>query len=182
MSAIVERLKQKIDEANFLHTAIYTELHTFREKIPEMSMEDAADTGYVLRKVAELFDDLRKELNKTEKIFAAIAGKHWLARYGNHRKPPPIRSELCSATPRFEQVAFLPSVKRNEEDYLKLANWLGIEKDKIDITVIHWKNLMNLLTERAKKGLPLPPGIDPSKTHLEFNMTYRGKKDIIDEN
>lgn len=140
------------------------------------SLEEHADTVLALRESCNLFDDMRKMCNGlkelTEKICCAIAIKDG--------QIDPIRTDHCTATVCIKQMASLPRRSTNPKDYEALMSYLCVPKSLWDGTNDairpHWPGMVDHITQLAKEGKPLPPGISIDKVYPVYKLSPLTKK------
>ena len=137
----------------------------------EIPLETIADIHLILREMSTLANDLRKETDGARDFLGRIACLLYLRESLNEGSGDPIRGELAIATPDIKQVATLP--KRGTDEHAQLCHFLGINHEavKSGVVHIHWPAVVELLTETARLGKPLPPGIDPKKTYSWYRLS-----------
>lgn len=154
-------------------------LATLNEDVKSMSdLEELADIAFACRELAGLFDQMRKDSNKTGELAQKIA----CVQHIQLGLTDPIRTEFCSASPQIKQQCVLPRADRHPEQYAKLMEFLGVPKESCavpenghSLVSFNWKGITDLATQRAEKGLPVPPGCDPELTFAEYKLQMRKK-------
>jgi hypothetical protein len=154
---------------------------------PKANLSDLADLLLSLKKSSDLLDDARKEIDKVMRAVEAIFCK--LAVTSNMTEP--VRTDYCTATPKLKMVASIPSIKTEPEKYAQLMRYLkipehlwstagGVNGEYQSAKVaLHWPGICDLLTERARLGEPMPPGIDPAKVTTNYSVRLTQRKEIL---
>ncbi len=173
----MKQLIQTYDNLKKLHAETYATLILERGEIETCSdMELLADKVYALREISRLADDLRKESHSLMEVASKIACIIWTA----HSDGDPIRTDLCTATPKIMQGAYIPKREKNPKEYYALMQYLGIPKEvsERETVRVHWPSFCELLTEKSEKGEPLPGGIDPNKLYTKYSLSIRAKRPL----
>lgn len=176
----MKQLVKTYDDLKKLYTEAYATLILERGEIETCSdLELLADKVYALREISRLADDLRKEAFSLMETASKIACVLWTA----HSDGEPIRTKLCTATPKITQGAYIPKKSRNPKEYAELMAYLGIPNDVADNETVrvHWPSFCALLTEKSEKGEPLPDGIDTTKLYTKYSLTIRSKRPLEKE-
>lgn len=164
-----------------LHEDFYKELLTLRAQTKNpRSLEEIADTVFILKKTHELSNDLRKELDGATKLFEKLACL--LVTQLNHFDT--IRGELTSATPKCKMAVNFPSISKDPEAYYDFCAALGIDRELASKEVfrLHWPGVSDYLSDLQAKGEKLPEGIDPDKTYPIYSLVCQPARGVsIDE-
>jgi len=145
------------------------------------NQEELADIAYALNECTALLKDLGKITNGGSETCQKIACALW----SQAEQTQPIRTDHMTATPRIRYMATLPSRKKDPEGFAALMTHLGIPQYLWDVpegqpvaAQLNWPGMVELLTQQAEQGLPLPKGVDPSKTYPVYALTIRGRKEV----
>ncbi len=160
------------------HSQVYLGVKALHEKVAAChDMVELTELAWTLKQSHKYADDMRKELERTQKTCERLACLLWTKTDGG-----PIRSPSCTATPRVKMMASLPHRERDPEAYAALMSYLKIppelwgDKDNYDVVRVHWPGFVDYLTEKIENGEPTPPGIDVTKTYPVYGLTMRGKR------
>jgi len=172
-----ELYKRVVSTHNMLHEMI---VRINQELTQETEPKELADYAFALHKAAELADDTRKELTKSDNLAqrkacyeCVVAGVHG-----------PIKTEYTTATLDIKTCVRIPRKSAEPEAYAKLMQYLGVPEDlynceeEKEILRPHWPGLMELVSRLCAEGKPLPPGIDPDATFPEYRLKMRQSKHI----
>lgn len=142
---------------------------------------ELADITYALKEYAKLLEALRKTVAAETRMAERMACMLWM----QGESTEPIRTDFVTASPRISISAKLPTRRKHPEDFAKLMEFLKIPREHWDVDEeesvvvdIHFKGFAAMISDRAAKGLPLPPGVDPKQTMSEYFLTCRGKKEV----
>lgn len=137
---------------------------------------ELADQLLVIDKVTKLLDDVEKKMRGTRDLAERLLCILWV----KDGDAEPIRTEYVTASPKVRMAAQIP--KKGTPEYESLVTHLGIRKDIADGDVVrpHWPGVVEYLTDRLTRGLPLPEGIDPTKTYAVYSVALRPKKGITE--
>jgi hypothetical protein len=174
------------------HEEATTSITELKRAVPALSNSDTelADLAYALKKMEEFADDIRKQckaLGKTVQTAACVTFiKNHAADDPNAETTDTIKTEYCTARPDVLHVATVPSRKTDPEGYKKFCEFFKLDPALIGdeetpgAISINWQGMIELLTERASQGLPLPPGCDPSKTYPMYRLSPIRKRKEVD--
>jgi len=163
---------------NAQHRELVAEMIALEHAIPALgSLAELADLAYVLRQSYDHHDEARKELDRISKKVAQIFYVLWAS---DPNAPETIKTQWCSCTPDPKIHASVPSPESDPERYKAVMKAVGIPEDIIATGLVRvgWKEFGELLTERQRAGLPLPEGIDPAKTFVEYKLGIRKRQDL----
>lgn len=151
--------------------------HVSREamKIPNkgISTEDAVDLGFLCREIENLFDECRKEAKARHERIARLIAQDLVDKVmsGSEVDDPLVRGLYASGSPN---VGVTPKVpKKGTQGYFDLCKHLGIPIDLANrgLVVFHYPLLVELCTELAQEGKPMPPGLVGSASKV--TTTFR---------
>jgi len=134
-------------------------LEDLKDDVFSLPVDELVDIGYLLREIANSFDQLRKNYNNKRELIELILCRALVERSIAGNTDKIFRGVLASASPKVAQQPKLP--KRGTEEYVALCKWLGIPDDQIakEYVSFHFPSLTKLMTENAETGAPNPPGI-----------------------
>lgn len=145
------------------------------------NLEELTDIAFSIRKSLDLVEDQRKELNRFVESLEKVIGALWV----QNGDSEPIRTDFVTASPRLKMVATVPSRHKDPEAYAKLMQFYNIpdhlwnvKEEDHPVVSIHWPGLVDDISERTMRGLPLPDGLDPSKMITLYKVTFRQRKEI----
>jgi hypothetical protein len=144
---------------------------------------DMVNFIYVMREIARLADDLRKEANGIGQMFENVACALYVKQNQNSPdKADPIRAALATGTPKLTLGAKLPHEKRDPEKYIALMTHFGIGPEALEKRVVkaYWPGICEQISQLAEQGKPLPPGINPDDTYPTYKVTIKIRK-VLDE-
>jgi hypothetical protein len=159
-----------------VHCWNYNQLYELEQRIRKCAdLEELADYGYALKKVADMLDDTRKTANKASELAQQIQC-HLQTSLG---AIGPVRTQHCTATPDVKFQTPIPKKETDPEAYYAICELAGVSKDAADKEMVrpHWPGVTEMLTELAKAGKPFPAGINPEKIKPVYKVTYRKKSD-----
>lgn len=137
------------------------------EGMQSTSLPDMVDATFLLRECAVFCEDLRKEFNRMQELIERTACyMHTQDSIKDPSTPERVRGEFATGTPNVTETASLP--KAGSEEDLALRAALGLQDSPL--TRIHWPTMNEHLSMLSSEGKPLPPGIDPSKTHTQYKF------------
>jgi hypothetical protein len=151
-----------------------------KEKAEQLnSMEEFADLAYALEMSGKMIDDLEKENRLLNELMQRKACMLWVTRSLDGSN---IKTEYTNAKPVMKEIATLPRRHKDPQAYNELMKFLGVpaellEGDKPPVGM-DWKGMVDMLSDRKAKGLPLPPGIDPDKTYPLYELHMMRRKDV----
>jgi hypothetical protein len=145
------------------------------------SREDHADMAYAIRETTNFMEDARKKLFHVSELaqkLACIISVHI-------GQADSFRTEHCTATPDPKTFISIPRRSTHPEQYAKLMEHLKIPRELWDVSeedhaVVkpHWPGLVDYIARQLQEGLPLPGGVDPNKTWVEYKLRLLKKKEV----
>lgn len=165
-----------------LHLELTSELVALRERVQASGGDsgELVDCSLVLRQVAQLADDLRKEAEGTQRLLDKVCCAVWVREHQNdtRAKPDGIAGTLGKGHPQVKMVSVLP--KKRTDEYRALMKHIGVPEKLVEsgLVSVHWPSMQDMLMERAASGAPMPPGINPDKTYPDFRMDVRSRTDL----
>lgn len=144
-------------------------------------MHEQADYAYAFREIYRLADDLRKEAQLNKDLSEKIACLLWV-KDGTGES---IRTEHCTCTPKVRMSAKIPKKSHDPEDYANLMRFLQIPEsvwnipdEDFEVVRIHWPGFIEYVSKLLEEGKPLPPGVDPEKSHPLYSLTILGRSPV----
>ena len=168
-------LKAELEKFKRVHSDLYEVFVQNRKALTAQTLEDCADIVCMLRDIEKLADDVRKE----SKLLYESAQRAACMLWAVQNEGGPIRASLCTASPQIKQMATTPNRERDPENYKKLMAFLGCPENRIEdgVLIPHWPKLMEFLSARISDGLPMPEGIDVTKTYDIYSLLIRKNKE-----
>jgi hypothetical protein len=150
---------------------------------------EIANVAYAIKQSLNLIESTRKDLNALHDQFCRLACVRWvqqveMAMTDGTEPEDNIKTDFCTATPDIKQIAAIPTRKRDPEGFASLMRFLEIPEsvwnvpEECEVVRPHFPGLVDMLSDRASKGLPLPAGIDPHKTYPQYKLVTRGLKGV----
>lgn len=141
--------------------------------------QEVADIAFALREMYDLLETTRKQTAAIGKTAQQVACLLSIAS-GNAGT---IGTAYVAATPNVRTIPAIPKRRDRPQEFAALMDYLKIPRDlweKGDHAIVdfHWPGLVDKLTNDAANGLPLPPGIDPTKTFAEYSLRMRTRKEV----
>lgn len=172
MNKTAERLKKKLEKEQSELLFELQELKELSKRNLEFNLADLVDIGYLLRELATIKENLRKEINRTLKQVDKTIGIKITQK--NMEDPNNItdsaKGELASGKVRVTQQPVLP--KRDTEEHKALLAELGIT-DPLNVVAFHWPSMTETLTQNLEAGGNGFKSLDMSKVFKEIKVTYR---------
>lgn len=187
-------VEQMLRKAITAHAEIYDLLGQIRKSVnAELECEELADIAIFCREAESHLDDMRKEVKKTKELCEKLCCLRYLEDATRMMKKEPIRTEYQTASPEMSTFARIPTIEKDPEGYTKLMTYLGIDrqlwdygeiltengKEHTEVVKVNWPGFMALLTRLKAEGLPLPDGIDPNATYVEYKLRMKKKGELI---
>jgi hypothetical protein len=164
---------------NLAHRELVAKCVAFEHQLPSLSgdLHDLADLAYVLRECYAHADESRKELSRVQALLAKLYYILWAS---DPSAVDSVKTRWCSCTPDPKTVASIPHHAKEPQAYAAIMRVLGVPEAIIPTGLMRvgWEEFGNFLTERTKQGLPIPDGIDPSKTHIEYRLSIRRRQQL----
>jgi hypothetical protein len=166
-----------LEQAGKIHKETCIFLSEAREDVNRgrMPTADMVDFAYVLKKVAELHEDVRKELAKLEKTLDIAACARFVVESAT-AKEPNIKGELCTGTPAIVEMPKLP--QRDSADYGKLMKHLGVDAKAVDLVRLHWPTVESMVAGLQAEGRPLPPGLAGQLTMTDSVVRKQPRRNV----
>lgn len=143
---------------------------------------ELADAVYAINAAAKYVDDSHKEMNRLEDLLEKITCLIW------SRDSPDgesIGTDYCVAIPDIKMMASLPHPRRNPKEFLDLMEFMGVPRALTDVgegrkpvVQADFNGFADYLTDLARNGRPLPPGITVEKTYPVFKVQVRKRKEV----
>jgi hypothetical protein len=182
MKSNAQEMFRKMREAHDFAVATLVALEQDVQATCGNDEKELADIAYALRETTDLADDLRKRAAALGRTAQSAACMLQVTLNGSAAS---IKTDYCTAALKMKTVVSIPKKDRQPNEYAALMDWLKVprelwqnENSKYSAVEFHWPGLVDLISQKQSQGLPLPPGIDPNKTYVEYSLTMRGKKDV----
>lgn len=159
-----------------VHQWNYNQLVALEERIAQCTdLQELADYGYALKKVADLVDDTRKVASRISEVAQRLQCGIQTAMHNIG----PVRTAYCTATPDVKFQTSIPKRESDPEGYYAIMDLCGIPREVSDVEAVraHWPGVTELLTQRMREGKPLPEGLNPDNVKPVYKVTYRKKTD-----
>lgn len=172
-------LQRRYRSLKAMHEAVFRDILRTREPVEnrQIKSEDLVDMAYVLREMAALADDIRRECAAHQGLMEKAACIEWVVR---NDPTGPIRGELAVGTPDLKQMSSLPKPKTEPAEYRAMMLYLGVPENLHDVVRPHWPAMVDWISDLTAQGKPLPPGIDLTKTYPVYRLRLLKKK-AVDE-
>jgi hypothetical protein len=166
------------------HEQVYLKIKELKELASKQGdIKELTDIAYALHECEKFLDAEEKECRNFRETLERVIGALW-AKIGN---PEPVRTAHVTASPDIKIMVPMPDRRREPEAYQKLMRsmkvpeelWVAGEGDnEHSVVKPHWPGMVEYVSQLASRGLPLPDGLDPSKTMSIYKLRYRGKKEV----
>lgn len=166
MHRLVSETLEIHEKLQRMYKTVYTQIAAVRDKVVDLEQGDRADAAYLMREMAGLFDDLRKEANACKDLLAKTMCLIWAHEVvGDLTTDRSIHGKLARATPRTNMTINIP--RPDDPRFVTLCDWLGIPDEVIADGIMrpHWPSLRERISERIAAGEPAPKGFDPYTEH-----------------
>jgi hypothetical protein len=111
------------------HRYNYEQLQEMKKGLQECAdLKEIADYGYALKRMSELVDDTRKELNK----LCETAQHLQCAIQVEMQDISPVKTEYCTASSKVDFYAPLPKLSTDPDAYYDLCEEFGITREAAD--------------------------------------------------
>jgi hypothetical protein len=145
----------------------------------ESKLSERVDIVYGLQKTSEMLNEVRKQIDKIQKVLGTKVCMQ-LEIEGLKK----IKTPYCTASSDVENFANLPH--KREKDPVKfdaIMAAIGVPESVSHQEGVrfHWPGFKELLTNRVAEGLPIPAGIDPNDMYTEYSLATRKLKEPDDE-
>jgi len=166
-----------------LHNYVVSQMETINLDTASCgNVENIADTAFALRECATFAEEIKKKCDKMGWLAQKTACYIYVSM--NENGAEPIRTEYCTATPDIKQVASLPDKRKQPAEYASLMAHYAIPLDvyagENPLMQAYWPGMIERINADQKAGLPLPPGIDPTKLVADYRLLIRKKKGVIE--
>lgn len=168
----VDKAVALYQQAQDLFHLVYDFMSSLEHKTKSMDPRVQTDLGYVCRELEQRFDSLRKDCKaRKEAINRTIAVRAMQLKLEDDTFEGKFRGCIATGTPDVKNQAATP--KRGTPEYHELLKLMGVSEDvaKQNILDFSWKGISDYITELAKQGKKLPPGI--GKPFLDYQVVYR---------
>lgn len=177
---MLEALKELRAEVDAFHAKMYDKILSLRENQPELKdIPELADIGFQFKWFAQVFKDIGTESDKLSSLAQKIACMKWLGLPETSRPDVIVDPDgNYRAFTDLTMSANIPSRSKDPEAYDAFMEWIGVPEPLIgtELVRVHWPTFKKTFTKLVSEGKPLPPGIDPEKTHAHYQLRYRDTK------
>lgn len=143
-------------------------------KLDEHQMTDAA---LLLKRIAELADDIRKECDSTLGILENATCAIWMHKSMiDSSTAGDIKGFIAQGIPELKMRATLPH--RSSPEHSLLMQSLGLPAGRESMFHLHWPAYCEFLQKLAEEGKPAPPGQDPSKMNPRYVLKLRVRSGV----
>lgn len=134
----------------------------------------SVDATFVLKKLSALADAMRKDANRALEIAMRVGCLH-AAQSADNR----VQGELSQGYGDAAQEYILPDREKNPEEYRKLMGALGLESvAENPLVKPSWSAVGELVSQRAREGLGLTPGMEAAKLVPKFRLNVRPRAGV----
>jgi len=171
------RFKERMD-------GVHKELYELMAEIDSAAKErvirpepDMVDIGFLCRETETVFDEMRKEVKARKELLGKIISVwHTEGVMKGEITKESAQGILATGSPDVSQQPKIP--KRGTPEFLALMKFLGVSEElssgERPPIQFDWNGMGVLMGERARQGLPVPPGI--TKMYPVFTTVFRGRK------
>ena len=139
-----------------------------------VSGPDLVDLTFAMRKLAQMYDDLRKEANRAAEVAQLKA-----CAVATARDQTTIRGHIATGSVQVKMEVSLPNRTTQPEAYGLMCEYFGLPRD--DVFRLHWPTVCERLTEAAASGAKLPPWLKPDASRVKFVLSlHERRKEIAD--
>jgi len=153
------------DKVHKLRAEFHDLLISITEEIPNGTLSDLVDIGFLCKDIAELLDDWRKDCNARKELIVKILALRCIT-VGNSTVQGKLASVSLDATIEVE----VP--KSGTPEYDEVMKYFGIPIEAPFQP--HWRRVQELVAQRYQEGVPLPPGF--GKQYTKTKGTFRRKE------
>lgn len=143
-----------------MHTpgGVYQWIHEVSKALKEnrLTKEQMVDAAFLLREIAERFDDIRKAANKATDLAGRIVAAKSLADV-NEENVGKVKGQF--ATGWVEDGVNTNIPKRDSAEFAQLMEYLGVTETGARLLSVNWRRLGEVLTVMTAEGKPMPPGL-----------------------
>ena len=140
-----------------------------------VSGPDLVDLTFAMRKLAQMYDDLRKEANRAAELAQLKA-----CAVATARNQTTIRGHIATGSVDAKMEANLPSRITQPEAYGMMCEYFGLPRDN-DVFRFHWPTVCERITTAVANGAQLPPFLAPDKSRTKFVLTLYERKETADD-
>lgn len=171
-------LARSLDGVRRNHKLRYGQIVKLRLKLSEgqLTQKERVDAAYILREMADVYDDLRKELRATQELITKMVCAAWI-KDSETLSPDSmnrsIRGELALGTPDIKFTANVPSASKDPELYKKFMTAMGVDESLHGMIRPHWPSMREYISTELAAGHPPPPGINPDDLYPDYRLSLR---------
>lgn len=175
-----EKFEQHRAQVKALYEKLYAELYEVKLALAENprqhDLPELVDMGWSMKCCESLLKELQTRYAEVrEKTLQSIICVRYIDETVNEIEAIPIHGKLATGTPFIGEMHKTP--KPNTPEGKALMNELGVPPGNESIFRVHWPTLVELVTERKSKGLPIPKVLaDAEATYPVYNVRYRVAK------
>ena len=171
---MLDRFRELYRVAFVAHSELSQVLHNVEAGLDSETAEDVADANLVLDEITKLMEDLRKQAFQKTDILNKLLCLRWIQIADGE----PIRTKLCSFSPRVIHMPKVPSPHKDPEKYAEVCRYFGLPEETVESRTFrpHWPSLLKQVEKLAEEGKPLPAGLAEQPTYPEYRVTRTKKK------
>ncbi len=173
MDALRKRVLDVYAIAKQLHEEGFSNLARVRQDLansPDLSQ--IVDVIAVLKKIEALLKDSKVE---TEKAIKQLSRGACMLYVKEGKIGETIRTDWICANPDSKTIPKMPREKDDPEAYAAMAEHFGIPAG-VPFRP-HWPSMVEYCTSQEANFKPLPPGVNPNDSSVEYTVVCRFHKD-----
>ena len=160
---VVFEFAEKAKEVRRIHKELYSSMtdliSAMKSKPVQLTDEELADIGYLLRNTAKVLNDLRIECNAKKDYIGKYLCAKLVIESVNDSEELKIKGMLASAAAKMDQKPKLP--KTGTKEYAIMLKHFGVSDEAIKAGIFnaHYPRVGEYITRLAQNGKNPPPGI-----------------------
>lgn len=180
-----DRAKEIYRKAETFYRETYDELAKLADdNADERNVEELADAALALREAHAMIERIKIRMHfgkeEAERRACLIAVKR--------EQIDPIETPYVVARMKLQINPRLPKRKSDPEGFARVMEALGVPRELWDtgresdpVISVNWKGMVQLATDRAAAGYPLPGGISSDNTKPIYRLHLRKRKEILED-
>lgn len=178
-------VKQTFQTITTAYETIYSQLAQLaRALVKETDPAHLADAAYAMREAEKMLKRLRIQADAV-----GITAQRVACIVLTKQDEEKVQTEYVVAHTDLTLHANVPSARKEPEKFRAMMEYLEVPPDLWDyddperdrVVSVSWPGFVQLLTERASEGKPLPPGIDVSDTKPIYRLKLRKRRGILED-
>jgi len=172
------RAEELHDELKIFLDKVYNYLSETEDSVKTtMTMPDRVDTGFFMREMEKLLEEIRKDVKARKELCGSIVAMSIAKDALNNPEKWEefVEGRFAKALPHIKSLPKIP--KRGTPEYEELCEWLKVDKELEPFISMRWSTLCDLCTELAEEGKKLPPGIRHAYTEYTTIFRRRNNRD-----